>query len=621
MSQVEIDAEDGVVIVRVPPGGLNLAKAQAIPQRRFSKPRKAWLCKAMLTNFVYLREAFPGASWTSAAMELALQAMDRGMRRETTLRTKAGDAEQLLALAEKIKQENFKTPGMDHQITALAHGRESEAFAYLMDQGTGKTWVDINDSAHNWRRGAIDAAIVLCPNSVKEQWPEQMLEHMPDDIPYHTAVWYSQGTKAELHAWRETEEMIDERDVMLWLFVNFDALILKRLVQQNARQEPGFLQEFARRRRCKVSADESTKIGNRSSARTKAATRLRQDCPMARIMTGTPIIKKPVKGFSQFGFLDPDILGFGSFFAFRNHHCVMGGYKGKQIVDYKNLDELSDKISSCSFRVLKDDCMDLPPRVGGTKDTNGFQLRRVVMGDAQRREYKRMTDELIAMIDEPCDRCEGRGYVVEKGDAKKCGTCKGKGKYVRVKIALAKITKQQQITSGFIFDENGEPHWFTDKPPKVLEVCNLLEEAGDQSVVIWSAFQPEIDKLTEAVEKMGLTHVGYHGRVPQKKRPENKKRFQDGTAQVLIGSTSAGGIGTDLWRGSVGIYPSCTANTEERVQSEDRIHRRGSEIHDRVTYYEVVVPGTVDMKILRIYKEDVSLSQKIMRDGLREWTQ
>ena len=99
--------------------------------------------------------------------------------------------------------------------------------------------------------------------------------------------------------------------------------------------------------------DESSRIKRPSAKRTKIITKFSKYAKYKRIMTGTPVTKGAEDVYSQFKFLDPNILGYDSFYSFKARYCVMGGYESKQIVSYQNINELTQSIQGHSFRILK----------------------------------------------------------------------------------------------------------------------------------------------------------------------------------------------------------------------------------------------------------------------------
>lgn len=573
---------------------LDVAKAQTIPGRRYHKKAKAWTAPVSNATFKYLKAVWGDEQvWDEATVHAYMQAQAGVRERQEILNRKEQGAVFDESILEGIP---FKTHPMTHQKIALSLGVSRIVFAYLMDMGTGKTWVAINDMAIQWRNNLVDIVIVAAPNSVCDQWLEQIDQHCPEDVPVVACRWASSPRKADREHMEEFEAAIGS-NALLFFVVNVEALSVPRCVE--------YLESLAMRGKCAFVVDESTRIKNRTAKRTKNAIKIRRNCVMARILSGSPAIKSPMDVYAQFQFLDPDILGFTNFYSFRNHFGILGGYQNKQVISYKNLDELSRLIQSASYRVTIEECLDLPQKM--------YAIRNIDMVPEQRREYERMRKEMLAMCGEQCGTCNGVGYV-SYGEV--CPDCHGENAQVFVTIALTQLLRLQQITSGFITDGPDFVHWFTDNPPKIIEACNIVEEAGDQSCIFWSNFRPEIERLEQEFAVRQIPYVSIHGGINMDDRIEARHRFQEGGVH-LIGHPSAGGIGLDLWRGSIASYLSNSAKTEDRVQSEARCYRRGSEVHDHIAFNDLIVPGTVDRKILRVIKQNRDLSDEIMRGGLR----
>jgi SNF2 family DNA or RNA helicase len=576
---------------------LDVAKAQTIPGRRYHKKSKAWTAPIANGTFKYLKAVWgEDQVWSPEVVEKYMQAQAGVREREETLERKEKGALLDTSFLDGIP---FKTVPMQHQKIALSLGVSRLAFAYLMDMGTGKTWVTINDMAIQWRDNKVDICIVLAPNSVCDQWVEQIEQHCPSDVPVIAGRWVSSPRKSD----REQQAVFDAAigsNALLFYIVNVEALAVPRCVD--------YLMSLTMRGNCAIAVDESTRIKNRTAKRTKNAIKIRKQCKIARILSGSPAIKSPMDLFAQFQFLDPDILGFTNFYSFRNHFGILGGYKNKQVVAYKNLEELARLIQTASYRVTISQCLELPQKA--------YSTRKITMTPEQRREYERMRKEMLALCGEQCGTCHGVGFIWENHDDHVCPDCHGENAQVFVTIALTQLLRLQQITSGFITDGPEFVHWFTDEPPKIIEACNIIEEAGDQSCIFWSNFRPEIARLGEEFSQRQIPYVEIHGGIGVKDRQEARRRFQEGGVH-LIGHPSAGGIGLDLWRGSIATYLSNGFKTEDRVQSEARCYRRGSEVHDHIAFNDLIVPGTVDPKILRVIKQNRDLSDEIMRGGLR----
>ena len=245
----------------------------------------------------------------------------------------------------------FKTKPYAHQITALEKSWNKETYAYFMEMGTGKTKVLIDNLAMLYDKGKVDGALIIAPKGVVKTWYEQELPtHLPNHIENTKVLWQSNITKTQ----REKLEslFVLGQDLHI-LIMNVESLSTDKGVK--------FASKFLNSHKTIMAIDESTTIKNQAAKRTKNIINLGKFAKYRRIMTGSPITKNPLDLFSQCEFLDPWLLNFDSFYAFRNRYAKMKTMhlhgRSIQIVDvFQNLGELSDKVKGFSYRVLKEDC-------------------------------------------------------------------------------------------------------------------------------------------------------------------------------------------------------------------------------------------------------------------------
>jgi SNF2 family DNA or RNA helicase len=345
--------------------------------------------------------------------------------------------------------------------------------------------------------------------------------------------------------------------------------------------------------------DESDEIKNPSALRTKALMKLKRYSAWRRIMTGTPIDGTPFSAYSQFMFLDERILGTTSYTAFKSEYAEMVeatdpimiavvkkvGPRGAfaQIVKkdpvtnqpkYRNLDKLAKLISTHSFRVKKEECLDLPPKVYKTAI---FRLT-----PQQRKVYIRAEEELRLQYGEettPFNR-------------------------------LAIATKLSQITSGYYLHPlaEGEPVRIEGENPKL----NLLAErvaacvAAGHKVIVWARYKIEILDIVMRLREASIACVQYDGSTTREDRVTAIDLFERGGVPVFVGNQQAGGTGITLVAASVVMYFSNNFRLRDRLQSEDRAHRIGQT--KTVTYYNLVGKGTIDEAVVKVLlrKEDVA---------------
>jgi SNF2 family DNA or RNA helicase len=489
-----------------------------------------------------------------------------------------------------------------HQVKARAKLREHDAFALLMEQGTGKTKPTIEDAAERFLKCNIDVMLVIAPNGVHINWTElELPKHMPKNVEYQAAFWASDMTKKEASAFERV--MTPRAYGLRILTINVEALMLDRVRE--------FLRDFIDSAKwgAAVIVDESHKIKNPRIVRTKFVMKLRNRAKVRRILTGTPITNAPFDLWSQFMFLDPDILGVPNYAAFKaeyahlesehsgimRHIAARGVRWTPQIVAknfdgtprYKNLERMQALIAPHSYRVLKRDCLDLPEKI--------YQRVFVTLTKEQRRLYNRLRDELLIEWD---------GYVSASSK-------------------LVSLVRLQQIVCGFFSIEAGvaPTHLFSkgEDNPRIQAMLEVIEESKDQSAIVWARFREDIKTISRALRDAygEASVVEYHGEVKRKERVEALARMADGTARFFVGQQGSGGTGTTITAASLCVYYSNDFSLENRLQSEDRAHRIGQT--KNVTYVDIQARDTIDKKLIATFLAKKNVSDCITGDEAREW--
>jgi len=270
-------------------------------------------------------------------------------------------------------------------MTALEKSWNKETYAYFMEMGTGKTKVLIDNMAMLYDKGKIDGALIIAPKGVIKTWYEQELPtHLPNHIENVTVLWQPNITKGQ----QEKLESLFEIETSLHILVmNVEAFSTDKGMK--------FAAKFLNSHKVLMAIDESTTIKTPTAKRTKNIISLSKHAKYRRIMTGSPVTKNPLDLYTQCLFLDPYLLDFQSYYAFRNRYAVMKSMhvRGRtiQVVHaFQNLAELSDKLQGFSYRVLKEDCLDLPPK--------NFTKRHIVLTGEQRKAYDQMKKTALATL-------------------------------------------------------------------------------------------------------------------------------------------------------------------------------------------------------------------------------
>ena len=460
-----------------------------------------------------------------------------------------------------MEKYKYKTEPYEHQRKALIAGADKNEFAYFMEMGTGKTKVTIDNLAYLYYKKKINLVVVIAPNSVYHNWKNEIDIH----CPCKTAIY--------IHKVNKNFEVKEDK-------LNFFLINVEAFSHASGVKTLESIVNLYSSSMCVV-IDEATSIKNRQAKRTKNICKVSQKALYKRILTGSPITKSPLDLFSQCEFLKPGILGFTNFYAFRARYSVMkqiqiGANKNLLIpIYYQHLGELENKIKSFSFRVRKDECLDLPPKI--------YEKRDIKLSDQQIKLYNSLKENCRAIIEDEMASYNNK---------------------------LTEILKLQQVCNGFLKTDDGETKELTNS--KLTELINILDEV-DGKVIIWANFVHNIETIIKTLQdKFGQTSVvSIYGDVAVEARNSAVINFQkNDRVRFFVGNPSTGGYGLNLTKASTVIYFSNSFNLEIRQQSEDRAHRIGQE--NKVTYIDLIAKGTIDEFVLKSLNQKLTLSAQTL---------
>ena len=471
----------------------------------------------------------------------------------------------------------FKTKPYEHQLKALEMSWNRDTFAYFMEMGTGKTKVLIDNMAMLYDKGKIDGALIIAPNGVIGTWYTQELPtHLVDHIENVTVLWQANINKTQQ---KKLATLFEVETALHILIMNVEALSTDKGLK--------FAQKFMLSHKTMMVIDESTTIKNPKALRTKNILQLADHSQYRRILTGSPVTKNPLDLFTQCYFLDPYHLDHQSYYSFRTRYAIMktahiAGRSIQLVAGFKHLDELSEKLKPFSYRVLKEDCLDLPDKI--------YMKRIIELTPEQKQVYEQMRKEALATLN---------------------------GKTVTTMIALTQLMRLHQITCGHFAADDGTIQ--TIKNNRLKELMDVLEEIEGKAI-IWAHYQYDIKTIIKEISKVHgpSSVVDYYGLTPQDERQPNIKKFQgDPGCRFLVGTPSTGGYGITLTAANTVIYYSNGYDLEKRLQSEDRAHRIGQ--HKPVTYVDILAEETVDEKIVKSLRKKINIASEVLGEELRSW--
>ena len=471
----------------------------------------------------------------------------------------------------------FKTKPYANQLKALEMSWSKEVFAYFMEMGTGKSKVLLDNIAMLYDRGKINGALIIAPKGVYKNWfDSEIPTHLVDHIQKKIVLWQSNiNQKQQLKLNTLFEPEVD----LHILIMNVEAL--------STRKGVSFVERFLLSHSTLMAIDESTTIKNPDAKRTKAIVKLSTGAKYRRILTGSPVTKSPLDLYKQCEFLDPWLLDHQSYYTFRTRYAVMKtmNFNGRSVnivVGYRNLEELAEKLKSFSYRILKDDCLDLPPKT--------FMKRVIQLTPEQNKVYQQMKSMALAEMN---------------------------GKMVTTVNVITQLMRLQQITCGHFKADDGSMQEI--KNNRIDELMELIEEVEGKAV-IWAHWRHDIATIVREIEKEYPGSVmTYYGDTTSDDRQKAIKEIQDPESKVrfLVGTPQTGGYGITLTGASTMIYYSNGYDLEKRQQSEARIDRIGQE--KPMTYIDILAEDTIDEKIVKALRKKVNIATEIMGEELKAW--
>lgn len=514
----------------------------------------------------------------------------------------------------------------DHQVTANKRLWLKQAFALLMAMRTGKTKVVLDDFGAMVINKRCNDLLVIAPAGVYRTWLGEIEEHMLPAVRSEIVVHLWEPSQISRIAQKRHQAFLEQEKARI-LLVDIEAL---STVDRARAMCLKFLQ--TQRTRC-VTVDESTTIKDPDSERSAfVLDKLKPLADYRRIMSGLPAPNSPFDIWSQFFFLDHNILG-DSYVNHKNHYaeihqvCMVPGPVIKAKLDkvigdnfikapngalittgdmtrqmmlqelerrkiwvpkvpiikkFRNEDQLHALIAPHSFRVRLEDCYDMPPKV--------YMKREVKLTPEQKRIYEELKHTATAEL--------------------------ASKDFVTAPMIIVRLLRMHQVLCGHVRDEEGKFHEIKELRTKEL-LAQLAEYDG--KAIIWCSYDPDVRKISEALSKeYGDDAVkrfwGGNTRTREQEEAEFKKNKK---ARFLIATPSAGGRGRTWSVANMMIYYSNTNNLEHRMQSEERGEGVGKQVP--MTIIDLVAPGTVDEKIIGALRNKINMSSVINGDNYKEW--
>lgn len=448
---------------------------------------------------------------------------------------------------------HLKGKPFEVQVEAKKRMSGRRGYGLFMEMGLGKTMTVLDEFIGELNSDNVSLMVIVCPNSIKDNWAKEVAKSGIDTLP--VVVWPKTPPKAEPAIW----------------IINYEAM--------RARAEE--IEEYASKVGTYLVFDESTRIKNFKADTAKKAILLARSCSVVRVLSGSPMVQNVMDLWAQLRAIG-ELSGVNPY-AFRNKFAVMGGWMGKQVKGMKNTEELTEILNGCSFTALKRDWWrDMPDKVY-------MPPRMVELSPDQKRVYREMEHDFVARV-------------------------KGQDNPVTVSMAISAMLKLQQVSSGFIFDEDGKTVHELVKPkdnPKVKELLEVMEDTKGK-VIIFTYFRHTTEMLVNALKEYEPVYM--KGGMPDAEIATVRDRFNnDDDVRVLVAQSSVGSLG-HTFLGSekspchTTIFFENDFSLLNRIQAEDRNHRRGQK---RSVNYIDFASSKIESHVIKVLQKKLDLVEEL----------
>jgi SNF2 family DNA or RNA helicase len=472
----------------------------------------------------------------------------------------------------------FKNKPFVHQQAYLQRFWDYHAAALFADMGTGKSFMLINNVAMLYDKGKLNGFLIVAPKGVYRNWFDtEIPKHLPDHVVYRMAIWSASPRKAEQKAMDELFTVTEDLKILV---MNVEAF--------STAKGTAYAKRFLLVHNAMMAIDESTTIKTPGSARSKNTEKVGRGARYRRILTGSPVTKSPMDLYQQCAFLSDNCLDVSSYYVFQARYAVtverqLNTHSFKQIVGYRRLDELKEKLDRFAYRVKKEECLDLPDKL--------YVKREVDLTPEQLKYYNEMKAFAMAQIN---------------------------GGLVSTVNALTQLMRLHQIVCGHVKLDDGTVIELPNK--RMDELLSVVEET-DGKLIIWANYRHDIEAIKMALSREhGMNSVGmYYGDTDMDERKRVLEEFQkpDSEMRFFVGNPSTGGYGLTLTAAHTMVYYSNSFDLEKRLQSEDRAHRIGQT--KNVTYIDLIAVGTVDEKIVKALRAKIDIATQVLGEELKTW--
>lgn len=432
----------------------------------------------------------------------------------------------------------FKTKPLPHQIEAFNYGLKRHQLLLCDEQGLGKTKESIDITVS--KKDELNKVLVVCGvNSVRFNWAQEISIHSNEKS---IILGNENDVLADLERWLNDDTYFG--------IINIEKLRKTEIISK--------ISEYIKSQKIGgVIVDEVHKIKNPKTQQGKAVANNLRDAKFKIGLTGTPITNNPLDLWNILNWLGATR---DNYFAFRNKYVILGGWEGKQVMGFKNLNNLNADLQQIMLRRTKNDVIDLPPKI--------YKNEYIELSAQEKKEYKEQKNHISMIITKIED---------ENGDIKE----------KEVPNILGLLIRLREATSGVKSSVKS-------KIERLVELYTEEYLPLKRKIIVFTNFTETVKDVVDSLAEYNPLFVT--GNVPLEERQQKVNLFQSSSEHnIIVGTIGAMGTGLTLNKASAVIFIDKSYSYADNLQAEDRAHRIGTE--HSVNVISLIAKNTIDENI------------------------
>lgn len=471
---------------------------------------------------------------------------------------------------QKVSKYVFKEPKPTrYQVATMKKILKHKRYGVFYEQRVGKTRVVIDVLGIRAMKKDINGAVIIvCPKSVLGEWEKQLEQYLDTRVKI---INYNRLTPTERNNLTPVKAQEYNSFDLIIVLVNYGTLSYRERSIYKKYTHWDNISKYVGKVDTLI-CDESHLIKSHTSNRNKICKKIASKCNSVILMTGTPLAKAPRDIYGQLKVLFKPGVWELTWADFKNRYCKMGGFEGKQIIGYKNTDELNAIIKKVSDRYLRSQVMREPEKK--------TQIHTLDWTDTARAMYDQMRKNSLIEF--------------EKGD-------------VTAQLAITRLMRLQQVCSGWVYDDDGILHYLhTHKTDQLKELCSSIS-----NMVVFYRFTQTQHLITQQLD--GKNYGVICGATKADDRTQLFSAFQEGRLQYLIVQISAGCMGVKLSKAQDIVFYELDFSLSNYLQARDRVMGRG-QTEDYVTYHYLEMRKSVDSYVRKVLEKNQKINNVVLKD-------